>query len=480
MTKTKTSKAILGFAMTALVFGLVLTPLSQNQAAAMVDKIVAQKLTKTNVPVTLPLTKGYVNGFEVFYISTEASDKDLAEQLTKLTGARVAFTPALEKTPVESLANIYAFKNGISGSGPLGFQPNVADSQPGDAKYSPLWKVNVVEWKSEVKPRELKSEADILAAAKRNELTITPTKLVVNCPFVKWHGGELKTRSDKTLTDESQYGGGQVLSINTKKMQVIFIGHRGFAPDGSTIYYIATDASVKDVADALGVVFVPKTDATLKSGASSDLFVFTNGISGTGPLGFQASIASTNVGDNFYSPLWRIQATTWKDAANAQFLTKASEITSEGSKGTLSTSIAGVVVNCPFVQVSEKSGADSAKGPRNADGNLTAPNANKPFGGNTIGKYSKKIIGDKVSITATVNQNISKEHALERHVLEGWLVDEDTNYKLSLGKLDERGNLSFTQRMVNPSIYDLLVVTEEPINDTDPSPLTPIGGAKIN
>jgi hypothetical protein len=37
-------------------------------------------LTKTNVPITLPLTKGYVNGFEVFYISTEASDKGLADQ----------------------------------------------------------------------------------------------------------------------------------------------------------------------------------------------------------------------------------------------------------------------------------------------------------------------------------------------------------------------------------------------------------------
>lgn len=112
-------------------------------------------------------------------------------------------------------------------------------------------------------------------------------------------------------------------------------------------------------------------------------------------------------------------------------------------------------------------------------GNLTAPNDDKPFGGNAMGKYSKKTVGDKVSITATVSSNASKGHALERHVLEGWLVDEDTNYKLSLGKLDERGNLSFTQKMVNPSIYDFLVITEEPINDTDPNPSTPIGGAKI-
>ena len=47
-------------------------------------------------------------------------------------------------------------------------------------------------------------------------------------------------------------------------MQVTFVAHRGFAPDSSTIYYIATDASVKKVADDLGVVFVNKTGLTLK------------------------------------------------------------------------------------------------------------------------------------------------------------------------------------------------------------------------
>ena len=97
---------------------------------------------------------------------------------------------------------------------------------------------------------------------------------------------------DKTLTDQSPYGGGQVLNIDTKKNEVTFVAHRGFTPDGSTIYYIATDASSEECgADALGVVFANKTGSVLKSGASSDLFVFTNGIKGTGPMEYQASIA---------------------------------------------------------------------------------------------------------------------------------------------------------------------------------------------
>jgi hypothetical protein len=121
--------------------------------------------------------------------------------------------------------------------------------------------------------------------------------------------------------------------------------------DGSTIYYIATDASVKEVADDLGVIFVDKTGATLQTGASSDLWVFTNGIEGTGPMGFQASIAASNVGDAGYSPLWRITATTWSDAATAEFLTNRQQISSAISSGMLATEVAGVIVNCPFIEV---------------------------------------------------------------------------------------------------------------------------------
>lgn len=130
------------------------------------DHMLVQNLTKTNVPVTIPLTRGYVNGFEVFYISTEASDKGLADHLTNFTHSRVSFAPALKNAPPQSLANIYVFRNGIKGSGPLGFQPNVADSQPGDPGCSPLWRINNVEWKQGVSPKELKSETDILSAQK--------------------------------------------------------------------------------------------------------------------------------------------------------------------------------------------------------------------------------------------------------------------------------------------------------------------------
>ena len=41
------------------------------------------------------------------------------------------------------------------------------------------------------------------------------------------------------------------------------------------------------------------------------------------------------------------------------------------------------------------------------------------------------------------------------------------------------GKLMFSQSMVNPWIYDVLVITEEPIGDSDPAPNVPVGGVLL-
>src|SRR6185312_12584840 len=102
------------------------------------------KLSNANLPIVIPLVKGLYDGKDVFYITTEASDSTIADALSKFTNFPVTFTPALAKTPASAQANIYAFKNGVKGGGVLGFQPNVVDSIPGESKYSPLWKINLV------------------------------------------------------------------------------------------------------------------------------------------------------------------------------------------------------------------------------------------------------------------------------------------------------------------------------------------------
>ncbi|MEE8132183.1 MAG: hypothetical protein V3T40_01240 [Nitrososphaerales archaeon] len=119
------------------------------------------------------------------------------------------------------------------------------------------------------------------------------------------------------------------------------------------------------------------------------------------------------------------------------------------------------------------------------DGDLTAPTDDKPFGEDVIGTYKVRVThNNKVTIIAKpskamMEELMMKHKMMKGSILEGWLVDVDSGYKLSIGQLSERYVLVFHQRMVNPSIYDLLVITEEPMNDTDPSPNMPIGGAQL-
>ena len=51
-----------------------------------------------------------------------------------------------------------------------------------------------------------------------------------------------------------------------------------------------------------------------------------------------------------YSPMWKIQLVTWNHISDAQMITKLNQLNSVASKGMIYISIAGVVVNCPFVE----------------------------------------------------------------------------------------------------------------------------------
>ena len=329
--------------------------MSGNEKMTTQDLGSVLKLSNANLPIVIPLVRGLYDGKDVFYITTEASDSGTASALTNFTNFPVTFAPALSKTPPGAFANIYLFKNGVKGEGIMGFQPQVVDSIPGEAKYSPLWRVNVVEWKNPAVATILGSEDDVLAAESNGLVTVTPTHLIVNCPIVQWGGnsegtipaGHMKIRDG--ITESGAYGSAQVLSIDIPNKKVTFVAHRGFAPDGSTIYYIATDASQKGPADALGVVLANVTQAIISTSATADLYQFSNGIQGSGPLGFQSGVANAKEGDQYYSPMWRIQVVTWKDPSSATILENTHDLVSKSDL--TSTMIAGFIVNCPFFSV---------------------------------------------------------------------------------------------------------------------------------
>jgi hypothetical protein len=349
----KRSAAIIALFLFAI--GIATLSLTHNQGGAQGQQAAAQSsivnLARANIPIDIPMGKGYENGNEIFFIATEASDKNIAEQATRLLGFKVNFTPLLSQTPESAQGQAYAFANGVSGKGPFGFQLPVLGAKPGEPGYSPLLQINMVTWKNGSSAKELKSVQEIMDAQQNGSLTVNKTGIIVNHPVIKWEGGEMKIRDDKNITDDSTYGPAQVLKIDTDAMVVTMVAHRGYGPDGKTIYYIVTDATPEMPASMMGVTSVPLDEKLAGTPVAVDLFQFTNGINGTGPMGFQAGIGGANPTDRNYSPMWKISFIEWKDPSKAKILETVDDIIAMQKSGmiTITPTMDGKhVVNCPF------------------------------------------------------------------------------------------------------------------------------------
>ena len=140
-------------------------------------------------PAAVPAGKAYAEGEEIFFMHTEVSDEGVAKVLTDMMNSPVLVVPSLAKASDDMLANVYVFKNGAKGMGPLGFQPDVFDNPPGTEGYRPLRRLILLTWKDEKSARELKSLAEVKAALDKGELTAEEPGVVVNMPFVTWPGG---------------------------------------------------------------------------------------------------------------------------------------------------------------------------------------------------------------------------------------------------------------------------------------------------
>ncbi len=247
------------------------------------------------------------------------------------------------------------FTNGIEGDGVHGFQGEVFTSTPAQPDiYSALASHVHVTWNEKVSPKVLNSEQDILDAANNGDVTLTELDVVLNMPQIVWPEGQMMVKEDKTITDDMAYGGGQVIDIDTEEMTVTFIAHRGWGPDGRTIYYIVTDATPSGPADMMGVVSAPTSASLIANQAAVDLFQFGNGITGTGPMGFQPGIAASAPGDKNYSPMWIIFMIGWNDPSNAQLLETMDDITTYQQAGLIDAGLARPmdsdhIVNCPFI-----------------------------------------------------------------------------------------------------------------------------------
>lgn len=119
-----------------------------------------------------------------WYIVTDTSAAPMAPMM------RIAASPnSARLTKAGATAKILVFGNGIKGPGPMGFQPSIVDSLPGNPVWSPFWDHFTFTWTDGTPPQVVRTQAALLRLETAGDVKRWPgtpeTKgelFVVNCP----------------------------------------------------------------------------------------------------------------------------------------------------------------------------------------------------------------------------------------------------------------------------------------------------------
>lgn len=311
-------------------------------------------LARAQVPATIPLHAGLYGGEQLLYIITDSNDEEFAQMITEKQKWQVELATTLSSAPAESLATVYLFTDGIAGDGIYGYQDEVFSDTPEQDSYSALRTITNIEWKAGQTAEILDSQEKILDAQKGGRIDLKETDIILNVPQIKWPEGQMEIRDTPITSGNFTFGSAQVIEIDEDSMSVTFVAHRAWGPNGQTLYYIVTDATPTGPAQKMGIVDAPTSAHLITSAAAIDLFQFNNGVLGSGPLGFQPGITSAVLGDENYSPMWRIFLVEWDDPLQAQVLETKSDIDALKAEELLSVSLARPlnsdhIVNCPLV-----------------------------------------------------------------------------------------------------------------------------------
>jgi hypothetical protein len=124
--------------------------------------------------------------------------------------------------------------------------------------------------------------------------------------------------------------------------------------NGGEVLFIHTEASDPDVADMLTdmmgpqVVLAPEL-AQAPESLLANVYVYTNGIQGMGPFGFQPDVFDSVPGEGSYRPLRAVNLVTWQEGVTARELRSVEEIQSAEGDGEVSIARPGIVVNMPIL-----------------------------------------------------------------------------------------------------------------------------------
>ncbi len=96
------------------------------------------------------------------------------------------------------------------------------------------------------------------------------------------------------------------------------------------------------------VMFVPEL-ADMPASALATLYVFTNGLEGMGPFGFQQDIFDSVPGDEAYRPLRNVLLVEWNEGQTARELRTVAQLQEAEANGEVTVTESGIVVNFPVL-----------------------------------------------------------------------------------------------------------------------------------
>ena len=157
------------------------------------------------------------------------------------------------------------------------------------------------------------------------------------------------TTSSESMDEMGDMG---VESSQTTQQYAPLVG--GIYEDGEVLF-VHTETSDPDVATMLTemmggpeVVLVPELAAAPPE-LLATVYVFTNGISGHGPFGFQSDIFDSVPGDEGYSPLRNVLLVEWNEDATPRELRSVAEVEAAQIANEVSVTEPGIVVNFPVL-----------------------------------------------------------------------------------------------------------------------------------
>ncbi len=118
------------------------------------------------------------DGSTTYHLVTDATPSGPADVMG------VPHSPSLAELITSSAAvDMFSFQNGVRGSGPLGFQSNIAGATQNDSNYSPIWRIYIIEWNDTEMAQVLETRHDI-DSAKENKLISTSIARPMNSEYV--------------------------------------------------------------------------------------------------------------------------------------------------------------------------------------------------------------------------------------------------------------------------------------------------------